>query len=52
MIRVMLADDQALVRQALAALVQLEPDVEVVGQAADPVSAIEVARGEPAPMWS
>ncbi|NHA67318.1 response regulator transcription factor [Phycicoccus flavus] len=32
-IRLVLADDQALVRGALAALLDLEPDLEVVGQA-------------------
>ena len=34
-IRIVLADDQALVRGALAALLDLEPDIEVVGQAED-----------------
>ena len=34
-IRIILADDQALVRGAMAALLDLEPDIEVVGQAAD-----------------
>jgi two-component system response regulator DesR len=40
MIKVLLADDQALVRQALAALLALEPDLEVVGQAADVAAAV------------
>lgn len=34
-IRVLIADDQALVRGALAALLNLEPDIEVVGEVAD-----------------
>jgi two-component system response regulator DesR len=34
-IRVLLADDQALVRGALSALLKLEPDIDVVGAAAD-----------------
>ncbi|MEO6688859.1 MAG: response regulator transcription factor [Dokdonella sp.] len=35
MIRVLLAEDQAMVRGALSALLQLEPDIDVVGGAAD-----------------
>ena len=35
MIRVLLAEDQAMVRGALSALLGLEPDIEVVGSAAD-----------------
>ena len=34
-IRVLVADDQAMIRQAFGALLQLEPDLEVVGQAGD-----------------
>ncbi|MGA9342673.1 MAG: response regulator transcription factor [Rhodanobacteraceae bacterium] len=35
MIRVLLAEDQAMVRGALSALLRLEPDIEVLGAAAD-----------------
>jgi two-component system response regulator DesR len=35
MIRVLLAEDQAMVRGALTALLRLEPDIDVVGTAAD-----------------
>ncbi|WP_426702429.1 response regulator transcription factor [Rhodanobacter sp. Col0626] len=35
MIRVLLAEDQAMVRGALSALLGLEPDIEVLGSAAD-----------------
>jgi two-component system response regulator DesR len=42
-IRVLLADDQAMIRQAFTALLQLEPDIEVVGQAADGAAAVALA---------
>lgn len=35
MIRILLAEDQAMVRGALSALLGLEPDIEVLGSAAD-----------------
>jgi len=38
-IRVVIAEDQALVRGALVALLALEPDIEVVAQAADGLAA-------------
>jgi two-component system, NarL family, response regulator DesR len=39
MIRVLLAEDQAMVRGALAALLKLEPDIEVLGSHADGLAA-------------
>ncbi len=43
MIRVLLAEDQGMVRGALATLLNLEPDIEVVGEAADGDEALTVA---------
>ena len=40
MIRILIAEDQGLVRGALAALLGLEPDIEVVATAADGVDAL------------
>jgi DNA-binding NarL/FixJ family response regulator len=42
-LRVMLADDQALVREGLKALVSGQPAMEVVGEAADVCSACPLA---------
>ena len=42
-IRIMLADDHAIVRQGMANLLGDEPDIEVVGEAADGQEAIEMA---------
>ncbi|MFC7279736.1 response regulator [Paractinoplanes rhizophilus] len=44
MIRVLLADDQALMRAGFRALLDAEDDVEVVGEAADGAAAVELAR--------
>ena len=44
MIRLLLADDQALVRAGLRALLDRTADVEVVGEAADGWAAVELAR--------
>ena len=44
MIRVLIADDQPLVRAGLSALVNLEPDLEVVGKASNGLEALELAR--------
>ncbi|WP_169985919.1 response regulator transcription factor [Microbispora sp. H10836] len=43
MIRVVLAEDQSMVRGALASLLGLEPDIEVVGEAANGDEVISVA---------
>lgn len=43
MIRVVLADDQELVRRGFRALISAEPDIEVVGEAADGGTAIDLA---------
>ncbi|MFJ2933385.1 response regulator [Streptomyces sp. NPDC087219] len=45
-IRVLLADDQALLRSAFKVLVDSEPDMEVVGEAADGAQAVALARSE------
>ncbi|MGW6704882.1 response regulator [Streptomyces sp. NPDC054956] len=44
-IRVLLADDQALLRSAFKVLVDSEPDMLVVGEASDGAQAFELARG-------
>lgn len=44
MIRVLLADDQALVRGALAAMLGLEPDIEVVAQVSSGEEVLAAAR--------
>ena len=44
MIRVLLADDQALVRAGFRALLDAEADIEVVGEAADGEECVRLAR--------
>ena len=44
MIRVVIAEDQAMVLGALAALLELEPDIDVIGQAADGDEALALVR--------
>lgn len=46
MIRVLIADDQDLVREGLRMLLEAEPDVTVVGEAGDGKQALERARRE------
>ncbi len=44
MIRVAVVDDQALVRMGLRALIETEPDTELVGEAADGLAGMELIR--------
>lgn len=46
MIRVVIAEDQAMVRGAIAALLAIERDLEVVGQAADGDAALTLVRAQ------
>ena len=46
MIRVAVVDDEALVRSGLALLLRLEPDMDVVGEAADGEAAVALVRRE------
>ena len=43
-IRVLLADDQAVVRRGLRTILGAEPDIEIAGEAADGVEAVALAR--------
>jgi DNA-binding NarL/FixJ family response regulator len=42
-LRILIAEDQALVRRGTAVLLSMEPDMDVVGQACDGVEAVEMA---------
>lgn len=44
MIRVVIADDQSLVRTGLRTVLEVEPDIEVVGEAGDGVQAVELCQ--------
>jgi DNA-binding NarL/FixJ family response regulator len=42
-LRILIAEDQALVRRGTTVLLSMEPDMEVVGQACDGIEAVEMA---------
>jgi DNA-binding NarL/FixJ family response regulator len=44
MIRVVIADDQLMIRDGLATLIGSAPDIEVIGEAGDGAEAVELAR--------
>ena len=44
MIRVLLADDQRLVRSGFRMILRADPELEVVGEAGDGVEAVSLAR--------
>ena len=43
-IRLLIVDDHELVRQGFIAMMSVEPNLDVVGEAADGVEAVELAR--------
>ena len=43
-IRILVVDDQCVVREGVAAILSLQPDLEVVGEAGDGIQAVEMAR--------
>ena len=43
-IRVLVADDQEIVRTGLTMILDAQPDIEVVGEAADGLAAVDLAR--------
>ena len=44
MIRIVVADDQGIVREGLRMILDAQPDMEVVGEAPDGVEAVSMAR--------
>ncbi len=44
MIRGLIADDQSVVRDGLRGLMEIQPDIEVVGEARDGIEAVDQAR--------
>ena len=52
MIRILIADDQELVRTGFRVVLDAEPDLEVVGEAADGLAALDAAADAAAPTSS
>ena len=50
-IRIVVVDDQALVRTGFAMIIGAEPDLEVVGEAADGLEALDASSPRPDPTW-
>ncbi|NLA11435.1 MAG: response regulator transcription factor [Firmicutes bacterium] len=46
-IRVLLADDHTIVREGVSALLEISPEIEIVGEAGDGNEAVEIARKRP-----
>jgi DNA-binding NarL/FixJ family response regulator len=44
-VRVLIADDQALVRAGFKMILDAEDDLDVIGEASDGAEAVELARG-------
>ena len=51
-LRVLLAEDHAIVREGLRALLDAQPDMEVVGEAADGREALDAAKALGPTWWS
>jgi DNA-binding NarL/FixJ family response regulator len=43
-IRVLVVDDQNIVREGMVAILALQPDIEIVGEAGDGIQAVQIAR--------
>ena len=44
MIRVVVADDHELIRDGIAAILEAQPDIDIVGTAADGIEAVDLIR--------
>ena len=51
MIRILLIDDHTLFRSGVKALLQRQPDFEVVGEASDGLEGVKMCIRDSMPMW-